>query len=81
MAARAGQGAPPLKSFVEGRIPGLAFCATEPDLRAAFELFDEVGRVPHFVHNSRGPIGSLMNVSRPTPRALVTQGPDCAWPV
>ena len=57
-AARAGQGHPRLKSFVEGRIPGLIFCDGEPDVRAAFEIFDEVGRLPHFVHNSDAPTRS-----------------------
>lgn len=57
-AARAGQGHPRLKSFVDGRIPGLIFCDGEPDLRAAFEIFDAVERHPHFVHNSDVPIDS-----------------------
>ncbi len=59
-AARAGQGHPRLKSFVEGRIPGLIFCDKEPDVRAAFEIFDEVGRLPHCVHNSDAPTRSTV---------------------
>lgn len=57
-AARAGGGHARLRSFVEGRIPGLVFCDSSPDLRAAFEVFDEVGRLPHFAHNPDGPLGS-----------------------
>ena len=57
--ARAGQGPPPLKSFVEGRIPGLVFCDAEPDVRAALELFDEVGRVAHVFYSPSAKIGSV----------------------
>ncbi len=57
-AARRGDGHARLKSFLEGRTPGLVFCDGEPDVRAAFEVFDELGRTTHFVHNSDAPLGT-----------------------
>jgi hypothetical protein len=57
-AARAGRGHVRLRSFVEGRVPGLVFCDGEADLRAALELFDEAGRLPHFVYNPDAPATS-----------------------
>jgi imidazolonepropionase-like amidohydrolase len=62
--ARAPEGDPLLRSFLDGKIPGIVFCQAPEDVRAAFETFTESGRVPDFAYTSSAPLGSTVDFAR-----------------
>lgn len=53
-----------LRAFLDGKIPGVVFCEAPEDLRTAFEVFAEMGRMPHFAYTSSLPLGSAMDFAR-----------------
>jgi imidazolonepropionase-like amidohydrolase len=61
-----------LRAFLEGKIPGIVFCEAPEDVRTAFEIFKEFGRVPDFAYTSSAPLGSSMDFARQAAAAGVS---------